>query len=232
LASCDEKEIQNHDKSFLIATLKCLINLGGIFNRKNYIPGETRDASKLRSFFIAQGGIAAIWIISQKSLDKDMKEYCNKHFLNWLEISDWERQLQMLELLSNMPKGSRLAPTPRITDIKNELAISSNNPDQEETKKQGKKEEGALKIETDAIFYRTSEIMVVEKALVTKADPSDKELEKIIDFPRNILRILSLEAFKKEFMEYVNKWREAWEKRESDEKEKKLLVSIFWERFQ
>jgi len=154
-----------------MATLKCLINLGGIFNRRNYIPGETRDASKLRSFFIAQGGVAAIWIISQKSLDKDMKEYCQKNFLNLLELCDWERQLQMLELLISMPKGSQLAPTPRINEIQNQQTISS------------KKDQG-LNIETDAIFYRTGEIMAVEKALITKVDPLDKELEKIIDFPR------------------------------------------------
>lgn len=208
-----------------MVTLKCLVNLGGIFNRKHYIPGETRDASKLRSFFIAQGGIAAIWMISQKSLDKDMKEYCCKHFLNCLEISDWERQLHMLELLINMPKGSQLAPTPRITDIKNELAKTTINPDQEEEKGQGKKEDG-LKIETEAIFYRTGEIMAVERALITKADPTDKELERLLDFPRNILRIMSLETFKKEFMDYVNNWKVAWEKREVDEKEKKIMVIV------
>jgi hypothetical protein len=86
-----------------MATLKCLVNLGCVFNRKVFIPGETREATKLRSFFIAQGGIIALWIISQKSLDAEMREYCSKNFLNHLEFSDWEKQLQVLDLAMHMP---------------------------------------------------------------------------------------------------------------------------------
>ena len=113
LSSCDEKEIQSHNKGFLIAVLKCLINLGGVFNRKLYIPGETREANKLRTFFIAQGGIITIWLISKNSLIEEMKEHCLKNFLNYLELSDWERQLQVLEILATKPKSQQKLASPR-----------------------------------------------------------------------------------------------------------------------
>ena len=210
LCSCDEKEIQNHNKNFLMATLKCLINLGGVFNRKNYIPGETRDAARLRSFFLAQGGISAIWITAQKSLDNDMKEYAQKNFLSYLEFCDWERQLQAVDLLLSLQKSPELN--------KNE---SSGNPEQPVQEADNE----ALQAEAELIFYRTIEIAAVEKVLQSKAEAPEKELEKVIDFPKSVLKVMNLETMKRSLADHVAASKEAYERREVEEKEKREKVT-------
>jgi len=55
LSTCDEKTLEEYDKEMRVLALACLENLGGIFNRKIFIPGETRELDKIRRFFMAQG---------------------------------------------------------------------------------------------------------------------------------------------------------------------------------
>ena len=47
--------------------------LAGIYNRRVYIPGETREKNKLRTEFINLGGLLALLIISQNAIDEDIK---------------------------------------------------------------------------------------------------------------------------------------------------------------
>jgi len=195
-----------------MATLKCLINLGGAFNRKIFIPGETRDAAKLRSFFLAQGGISAIWSISQKSLDHDMKEYAHKNFLSYLESSDWERQLQAIDILltlqKNHPEGLN----------KNDSTIHAEQPGQED----GGVDNEVLQAEAELVFYRTIEIAAVEKVLQSKAEAPEKDLERVIDFPKAVLKVINLETMKKQVEAHIVASKEAFERRENEEREKKL----------
>ena len=213
LYSCDEKEIQNHNKNFLMATLKCLINLGGVFNRKGYIPGETRDAAKLRSFFLAQGGFAAIWLTSQKALDHDMKEYAQKNFLCYLESGDWERQLQAIDILltlqKNQPEG--------VTLKKHESTVDGQEGDAPVEEQNNE----ALQAEAELVFYRTIEISAVEKVLQSKAEAPEKDLEKVIDFPKAVLKVMNLDTMKKEVADHIIASKEAFERRENEEREKK-----------
>lgn len=51
--TCDEREIQNHNKHLLTMALKCLISLGSIFNKKS--SGEIKEIEKVKSSFMAQG---------------------------------------------------------------------------------------------------------------------------------------------------------------------------------
>ena len=215
LSSCDEKEIQSHNKNFLMATLKCLINLGGVFNRKLYIPGETRDAARLRSFFLAQGGISAIWIAAQKALDNDMREYAQRNFLSYLEFCDWERQLQAVELLLSLQKTGGVPES-------NKHESTAEQPVQEDDNNE------ALQAEAELIFYRTIEIAAVEKVLQSKAETPEKELEKVIDFPKSVLKVMSLEAMKKGLADHVAASKEAYEKREVEEREKRQQVIEFF----
>lgn len=54
LASCNTNEMQNYDLQVMQTAVKCLIALSGK-SKRNYIPGETRDQSKVRDFLISQG---------------------------------------------------------------------------------------------------------------------------------------------------------------------------------
>jgi len=225
LASCDEKEIQNHSNAFLMATLKCLVNLGGVFNRKHYIPGETREANKLRNFFIAQGGIAAIWTIKEKSLDNEMKAYCEKNFLQSLEACDLEKQLQVLEVLSTMPKTNQPPLTPKAkSEEEEEVNEEGEDSAKKKKKKKKSKKEEQNNLLSDAIFYKTGEFWNVDKILANKAEQSDAELEKFLDFPKSILKKIPIETLIQDFSEYVKNYREEAEKKETQEKEKRQML--------
>ena len=54
--------------------------LAGIYNRKVYIPGETREKNKLRTEFINLGGLLALLIISENAIDEDIKSFPKKEF--------------------------------------------------------------------------------------------------------------------------------------------------------
>lgn len=55
LSACDEVKARDYDPALMTQVIRCLCSFAGKYNRRNYIPGETRDNDKLRSFFITQG---------------------------------------------------------------------------------------------------------------------------------------------------------------------------------
>lgn len=55
LTACDEVKAKDFDPALMTLVINCLCAFAGKYNRRNYIPGETRDYEKVRSFFITQG---------------------------------------------------------------------------------------------------------------------------------------------------------------------------------
>ena len=52
--------------------INCLIVLGGIYDRKMYIPGETRELDKARKMLIDNGGLLALIFISYSFVNKNI----------------------------------------------------------------------------------------------------------------------------------------------------------------
>lgn len=48
ISNCDENAAEVYAKDLRFEAVKCLITLGGMYNRKMYIPGETRDQEYAR----------------------------------------------------------------------------------------------------------------------------------------------------------------------------------------
>jgi hypothetical protein len=99
--SCNEKTIAYYDEKIGRGSLKCLESLSGIDTRKLYIPGETKEISKFRYFFISQGGVASVWIISQFSQDAELKKMAVEGLLNNLSYKDWMTQLNAVKTLKS-----------------------------------------------------------------------------------------------------------------------------------
>jgi len=97
LASCDSTLIQNYDIQVIKLSIKCLSALAGKYDRKMYIPGETRDFDKVREFLINQGGITGLMIVSKLSVDEEIQEMPSRSCFSYLGISDWELQKIVLE---------------------------------------------------------------------------------------------------------------------------------------
>ena len=55
LAACDSAKAQNYDPQVIHLAAQCLGALAGKYDRKKYIPGQTRDQDKVRDFLINQG---------------------------------------------------------------------------------------------------------------------------------------------------------------------------------
>lgn len=55
MASCNAVLVKNYDKKIISLAIEGLISLSGRFQRKNFIPGETRDMERVRFFFMTQG---------------------------------------------------------------------------------------------------------------------------------------------------------------------------------
>lgn len=55
ICACDEEKAKNYDPQVLKLVITCLCYLAGTYNRRNYIPTETRENDKLRSYFISMG---------------------------------------------------------------------------------------------------------------------------------------------------------------------------------
>lgn len=55
--ACDEEKEKDYDTQVLKHVITCLCYLAGMYNRRNYIPVETRENDKLRAFFINMGKI-------------------------------------------------------------------------------------------------------------------------------------------------------------------------------
>jgi hypothetical protein len=63
LSSCDEKIIRDFDMQLRFKSINALISFVGVFSRKIYVPGETRDNEKIRQYFSEQGGLAALFLL-------------------------------------------------------------------------------------------------------------------------------------------------------------------------
>lgn len=121
LASCEASQIQNYDPQIFKLAIKCVGALSGKYNRKNYIPGETRDNVQAREFMINQGGILALMMVSKLSPDEEIQAMPNENCFCYLEISDWELQKSILEKLKD---GKYYLPS---KDLSDEIEISSLN---------------------------------------------------------------------------------------------------------
>ena len=55
IGACDEKECDKSTHRLRLTALRALGNVGGMMNKKTYIPGESRENEKIRQFFISQG---------------------------------------------------------------------------------------------------------------------------------------------------------------------------------
>ncbi|EAR92967.2 tubulin-tyrosine ligase family protein (macronuclear) [Tetrahymena thermophila SB210] len=96
LSSCDEKEMEKYDRKIRILATNCLIHLGGIYNRRQYIPGETRDNDKIRRLIIENGGLLALLWIRKKVNDNEIKKI-SQDFIDNLDISDFELQYNLVK---------------------------------------------------------------------------------------------------------------------------------------
>lgn len=101
ILSCNEKTIPYYDEKIGRGALKCLEGLSGVDTRKLYIPGETKEISKFRYFFISQGGVASIWIISQFSQDQELRKMAMDGLINNLSMKDWNIQLNAMKALKS-----------------------------------------------------------------------------------------------------------------------------------
>lgn len=66
--------MQKYDFEVRKMSVVCLTTLGGIYDRKMYIPGETRENDKVRRILIENGGLTALIYISKKALEKELQE--------------------------------------------------------------------------------------------------------------------------------------------------------------
>ena len=55
MSSCDQEQIKEYDIELRKSATKCLCILSGSWNRRMWIPGETRDNDRVRTFLIHQG---------------------------------------------------------------------------------------------------------------------------------------------------------------------------------
>eukprot|EP00825_Cyclidium_porcatum_P039901 TRINITY_DN493_c0_g1_i7.p1 TRINITY_DN493_c0_g1~~TRINITY_DN493_c0_g1_i7.p1 ORF type:complete len:823 (-),score=148.33 TRINITY_DN493_c0_g1_i7:267-2735(-) len=98
-----EKEKDHYDKQLVIQAIKCLTLLGGIYDRRNYIPGETRENDQIRKILIEGGGLLAIIIIYKKSTQEEFKQEC-RLLLDNLSQSDLEYQLEIVKKFKDTQK--------------------------------------------------------------------------------------------------------------------------------
>ncbi len=89
LSSINEKAAEKYHKSLRQAAVECLIVLGGIYNRKMYIPGETTENDKVRRILIENGGLLALIAVSQCAFEKEIRDVPTE-FLNNLDLQDYE----------------------------------------------------------------------------------------------------------------------------------------------
>ena len=181
LESCDEANFHNHHESLRSQAIKLLENLSG-FEIKNvyYIPGETREMEKLRKFFIAQGGLIAIMILAQKSLDENLIKI-SENLLSNLEHSDWEYQNSIIEIMKESLKAKNtqtatslvLKKIDSFKEKENKENISAESESNLVESENFGKESQSL---NEIIFYETGESFEKEK--------NRGKSEKTISFPR------------------------------------------------
>ena len=71
------------------SAIKCLTVIGGIYNRKMYIPGQTRENEEARKNLIEGGGLMALIYINEKCDEKEIKAETSE-FLDNLALNDYE----------------------------------------------------------------------------------------------------------------------------------------------
>ncbi|EAR88446.3 tubulin-tyrosine ligase family protein (macronuclear) [Tetrahymena thermophila SB210] len=90
------EELQ-HDKQIEILT-KSLLVIGGQFDRKKYIPGETQNSEKSRKQLIQNGGLIVIYFLQQnEDLSFENINSSIKQFLDSLDYQDFFYQNQLFK---------------------------------------------------------------------------------------------------------------------------------------
>lgn len=97
LTSLDSHLIQKYDVEIRKMSVICLTTLGGIYDRKMYIPGETRENDKVRKILIENGGLVALIYIHKKALEQELRDI-PAQFLENLQLTDFEYQGQLLQM--------------------------------------------------------------------------------------------------------------------------------------
>jgi hypothetical protein len=87
LLSLDKEQRENFDHKLRLKATECLISLGGIYNRKLYIPGETRDNDQARKNLIEGGGMMCLIYVANQTEENEIKSVINE-FIDNLEIKD------------------------------------------------------------------------------------------------------------------------------------------------
>lgn len=96
MSSCNAHDLEKYDYNLRLMAIKCLITLGGIYNRKMYIPGETRDNDTARRILIENGGFIALMMIAQNAIEESLRKEPNI-FLENLDLCDLDYQLVLLK---------------------------------------------------------------------------------------------------------------------------------------
>lgn len=95
--------------------------------------------------------------------------------------------------------------------------------DAEPEKETSEKKKDASDSANEAIFYKTGEFWMIEKAL-EKNEQTEKGLDKIINFTKEMLDLVPLETLRKDFGEHIDNYKAEWEKRDAKEKERRQQV--------
>lgn len=96
-----ENERDKYDKQLVIQAIQCLALLGGTYDRRAYIPGETRENEQIRKILIEGSGLLAVIIINRKCLSDEIKAE-TQAFLANLSIADLEYQLEIAQKLKEL----------------------------------------------------------------------------------------------------------------------------------
>lgn len=66
MSSMDEQEREKYDPVLRSKALMCLQVFGGIYNRRMYIPGDTKDLDMARKVMIENGGLISLLFLSKR----------------------------------------------------------------------------------------------------------------------------------------------------------------------
>jgi len=214
LASCDSNLIQNYDTQVIKLSIKCLSALAGKYDRKMYIPGETRDFDLVREFLINQGGITGLMIVSKLSVDDEIQEMPSRSCFSYLGISDWELQKSVLEKVK-------------------EGKVNFTKDSTEETEAPGSATHNTKAKQTRGFLFAGSQSLVLSKydsapknakANVENTPQSDKTP----NIPKNLLERSDypIDSMIADVEEKISKLKEQKKKREQEEEEKREQALI------
>ncbi|KRX02354.1 hypothetical protein PPERSA_09971 [Pseudocohnilembus persalinus] len=95
LSTVDPREREKYDQQLRLEAIRSIITLGGIYDRKAFIPGETRKNDDARRSLIENGGVLALIQIKHQTDEDLIIEQMKKFFLN-LDLKDYEQQLDLI----------------------------------------------------------------------------------------------------------------------------------------